>query len=83
MTAASLAARTLFSGGATAQTLSETASADVQFSVMIWTLKKMGTFEENLERVAQAGYHHIELGRRVQQPGPKRITAHSGAAWRS
>jgi hydroxypyruvate isomerase len=28
---------------------------------MIWTLKKLGTFEENLEHVAQAGYHHIEL----------------------
>ena len=28
---------------------------------MIWTLKKLGTFDENLERVAQAGYHHVEL----------------------
>jgi hydroxypyruvate isomerase len=28
---------------------------------MIWTLNKFGTFEENLERVAQAGYHHVEL----------------------
>ena len=28
---------------------------------MIWTLNKLGTFEENLERVAQAGYHHVEL----------------------
>jgi sugar phosphate isomerase/epimerase len=32
-----------------------------QFSVMIWTLNKLGTFDENLERVAQAGYHHVEL----------------------
>ncbi len=28
---------------------------------MIWTLKKLGTFEENLDRVAQAGFHHVEL----------------------
>jgi hydroxypyruvate isomerase len=32
-----------------------------QFSVMIWALNKRGSFEENLERVAQAGYRHIEL----------------------
>jgi hydroxypyruvate isomerase len=61
ITAASLAARSLLPGRATAQTLPEAAAAGVQFSVMIWTLRKMGTFEENLERVAQAGYHHVEL----------------------
>ncbi|GGA72300.1 hydroxypyruvate isomerase [Edaphobacter acidisoli] len=32
-----------------------------QFSVMMWTLKSRGTFEENLERVAAAGYSHVEL----------------------
>jgi hydroxypyruvate isomerase len=32
-----------------------------QFSVMMWALNKQGTFEQNLERVAQAGYRHIEL----------------------
>jgi hydroxypyruvate isomerase len=32
-----------------------------QFSVMIWALNKQGTFEENLERIAQAGYRHVEL----------------------
>ena len=31
------------------------------FSVMMWTLKKTGSFEENLERVAQAGFQHVEL----------------------
>jgi len=56
MTAASLAARTL-----AAQQISAASQASVQFSVMIWTLKKLGTFEENLERVAQAGYSHVEL----------------------
>jgi hydroxypyruvate isomerase len=28
---------------------------------MIWTLNKLGSFDENLERVAQAGYRHVEL----------------------
>jgi hydroxypyruvate isomerase len=32
-----------------------------QFSVMMWALNKQGTFEQNLERVAQAGYRHVQL----------------------
>ena len=28
---------------------------------MMWTLKKWGSFEDNLEQVAQAGYSHVEL----------------------
>jgi hydroxypyruvate isomerase len=28
---------------------------------MMWALKKWGLFEENLERVARAGYSHVEL----------------------
>jgi hydroxypyruvate isomerase len=35
--------------------------AEPQFSVMMWTLNKRGSFEENLERVAEAGYRHVEL----------------------
>ena len=35
--------------------------SDSQFSVMIWTLRTLGSFEENLERVAQAGYGNVEL----------------------
>jgi len=30
-------------------------------AVMMWTLNKSGTFEQNLERVAQAGYNQVEL----------------------
>lgn len=30
-------------------------------SVMMWTMKKWGTFEENLERVAKAEYRYVEL----------------------
>jgi len=32
-----------------------------QFSVMVWTLNKFGTFEQSLELVAQAGYRQVEL----------------------
>jgi hydroxypyruvate isomerase len=32
-----------------------------QFSIMMWTLKNLATFESNLETVAQAGYKHVEL----------------------
>ena len=56
MSAASLAARAL-----PAQEPAGQAQPSTQFSVMIWTLKKLGTFEENLDRVALAGYHHVEL----------------------
>jgi hydroxypyruvate isomerase len=41
--------------------MSEIAEAGPQFSVMMWALNKRGSFEENLERVAQAGYRHVEL----------------------
>jgi hydroxypyruvate isomerase len=59
MTAASLAGRALVPRNLAAQAVADQAST--QFSVMIWTLNKLGTFDENLERVAQAGYHHVEL----------------------
>ena len=32
-----------------------------RLSVMIWTLRDHGTLEQNLEKVAEAGYRHIEL----------------------
>jgi hydroxypyruvate isomerase len=35
--------------------------AEPPFSVMMWALNKRGSFEENLERVAEAGYRHVEL----------------------
>ncbi len=61
MTAASLAARALAPGNSPDRQWAIPAQAGPQFSVMIWTLNKLGTFDENLERVAQAGYHHVEL----------------------
>lgn len=39
----------------------KTGLAASQFSVMLWTLRQHGTFEENLEQVAAAGYSHVEL----------------------
>ncbi len=61
MTAASLAGRALAPRNLAAQTQADSGQANTQFSVMIWTLNKLGTFEENLDRVALAGYHHVEL----------------------
>jgi hydroxypyruvate isomerase len=61
MTAASIAGRALIPRNLTAQAMADTGQAGAQFSVMMWTLNKLGTFDENLERVAQAGYHHVEL----------------------
>jgi hydroxypyruvate isomerase len=57
---AALAARVMVPDALTAQA-SGGAEAGPQFSVMMWALKKWGSFEENLERVAQAGYRHVEL----------------------
>jgi hydroxypyruvate isomerase len=36
-------------------------SLNDRFSIMIWVLRKRGTFEQNLEMVAKAGYRHIQL----------------------
>src|SRR5258705_10476320 len=55
-----LAARVTVPGGLLGQA-SEVAEVGPQFSVMMWALKKWGSFEENLERIAQAGYRHVEL----------------------
>jgi hydroxypyruvate isomerase len=60
-----LASRALAPRNLAAQAVTDSGQASgpasTQFSVMIWTLNKLGTFDENLERVAQAGYHHVEL----------------------
>jgi hydroxypyruvate isomerase len=57
MSAAALAARTL---GAQQVAVPQD-QRSTQFSIMMWALKKLGTFEQNLEKVALAGYHHVEL----------------------
>jgi hydroxypyruvate isomerase len=57
---AALAGRAMVPGRLMGQ-MSGSAVASPQFSVMMWALNKRGSFEENLERVAQAGYRHVEL----------------------
>lgn len=57
--AAAVAVQVGASRGLMAQ--AESGLAASQFSVMMWTLNSHGTFEENLERVAQAGYSHVQL----------------------
>jgi hydroxypyruvate isomerase len=59
--AAVLAARPAGLYGLMGRVQAGTVEAGPQFSVMIWVLRKLGSFEENLERVAAAGYKHIEL----------------------
>jgi len=44
-----------------AEIVRDSKGTDPQFSVMMWTLNKYGTFEQNLDRVATAGYRHVEL----------------------
>jgi hydroxypyruvate isomerase len=56
-----LAAKAALPGGLLGQAQSRVADTLQQFSVMMWTLNKRGSFEENLERVAEAGYRHVEL----------------------
>src|SRR5277367_4961326 len=59
--AAVVAARAIMPGGLMGQSQSGAEETAPQFSVMMWALNKRGTFEENLERVAEAGYRHVEL----------------------
>jgi hydroxypyruvate isomerase len=61
MAAASIAGRALASGHLAGQVPDSPGPHSAQYSVMMWTLKKMGTFEENLDKVALAGFHHVEL----------------------
>jgi hydroxypyruvate isomerase len=55
-----MAAASLMPKGA-AFGMAQNSDASQRFSVMMWALKNRGSFEENLERVAQAGYRHVEL----------------------
>src|SRR4051812_7848142 len=59
--AAALLARAVTPGKLAGELLRDSEEGGPQFSVMMWTLNARGSFEENLERVAQAGYGHVEL----------------------
>jgi len=57
---------------------SVTKTSVVKTSVMMWALNKNGTFEQNLERIAQAGYTQIELVNEYKawsEPDSRRILA--------
>lgn len=41
--------------------LGQSSAGVPNFSVMIWAMNKLGTLEQNLETVAKAGYHQVEL----------------------
>jgi hydroxypyruvate isomerase len=58
---AAFAARVILPGRLMGLARAGVGEAGPQFSVMMWALNKRGSFEENLERVAQAGYGHVEL----------------------
>jgi hydroxypyruvate isomerase len=59
--AAALAVRAAGVHGMVGQVQAGAEETRPQFSVMIWVLRQRGSFEENLARVAEAGYRHIEL----------------------
>ncbi len=59
--AAVLAVRAILPGRLTGWAQQASDETTPQFSVMMWALNKRGSFEENLERVAEAGYRHVEL----------------------
>jgi hydroxypyruvate isomerase len=58
---AALATRVMVPGRLMGQVGAGSSAPGPQFSVMMWALNKRGSFEENLERVAEAGYRHVEL----------------------
>lgn len=46
---------------ATAEPVSPGSGAPFEFSVMLWTVFRKLPFEQRLEKVAEAGYHNVEL----------------------
>jgi len=61
LAAASLAASALGSRISAQAAPTPSPATKPKTSIMMWTLNKNGTFEQNLERVAQAGYNQVEL----------------------
>ncbi len=58
---ASLAASALAPFEIAGQVSADSSQASSRFSIMMWALDRFGTFDQNLERVAQAGYRHVQL----------------------
>jgi hydroxypyruvate isomerase len=80
--AATLAIPSLESSSMAERLQRDADDAGLQFSVMMWALNKQGSFEENLERIAKAGYRHVELVnefKRWSKEDERRILARMGA----
>jgi hydroxypyruvate isomerase len=79
LTAAALVAPSINPANPVGQTVRESGLIGSQFSVMMATLNRYGTFEENLERVAHAGYRNVAVGddfRKWSEEDIQRIRAH-------
>jgi hydroxypyruvate isomerase len=61
LTAAAMVAPAINPAKAMGQGARESGLVESQFSIMMWTLNRYGVFEENLERVAQAGYQNVAV----------------------
>src|SRR5438477_13143551 len=59
LTGAAMGAAVLPAGPALAR--ADETQVPFRFSVMLWTIYRDRPFEERIERVAQAGYHAVEL----------------------
>lgn len=79
LTAAALVAPVINPDMAKGQTVRESGLVSSQFSIMMAPLNRYGSFEENLERVAQAGYGHVAVGsdfRKWSEDDIRRTLAH-------
>jgi hydroxypyruvate isomerase len=54
-------------------------ASDQKFSVMLWTLPKGQTFVQQIEMVAAAGYHGVEVGREYEKWTEEEWTANLAA----
>jgi hydroxypyruvate isomerase len=59
--AASLSSPLLANAEAAPAQPGTSAGAGIQTSVMLWALNKFGTFDQNLETIAKAGYKNVQL----------------------
>jgi hydroxypyruvate isomerase len=79
LTAAAVLTPAINPATAMGQTARNSGLVESQFSIMMAPLNRYGTFEENLERVAQAGYHNVAVGsdfRKWSEQDVGRIRAH-------
>jgi hydroxypyruvate isomerase len=79
LTVAAVVAPAIHPARTMGQTLRDSGLVDSQFSIMMAPLNRYGTFEENLERVARAGYQNVAVGsdfKKWSEEDLRRICAH-------